>query len=77
MSVADVRNRLADLINRVAYRGERILISRHGRAMAAVVPIEDLQAMDELRRFVARRDVARALADARKDAHSQKRRPQE
>ena len=63
VSVADARSDLADLLNRVAYGKERLVITRHGRELAALVPIEDLQLVDRLRRFVARKDVARALAE--------------
>jgi len=63
VTVADARSDLADLLNRVAYGKERLVITRHGRELAALVPIEDLQLVDRLRRFVARKDVARALAE--------------
>jgi prevent-host-death family protein len=63
ISVADARNELAELLNRVAYGKERMVITRHGREVAALVPIEDLHLMDRLRKFVSRRDVARALAE--------------
>jgi prevent-host-death family protein len=63
ISVADARSDLADLLNRVAYGKERLVITRHGRELAALVPIEDLQLATRLRRFVSRKDVARALAE--------------
>lgn len=63
VSVADARSDLADLLNRVAYGKERLVITRHGRELAAIVPIEDLQLTQRLRRFVARKDVSRALAE--------------
>ena len=63
VSVADARSDLAELLNRVAYGKERLVITRHGRELAALVPVEDLQLVNRLRRFVARKDVARALAE--------------
>jgi prevent-host-death family protein len=63
VSVADARSDLAELLNRVAYGKERLVITRHGRELAALVPIEDLHLVNRLRRFVARKDVARALAE--------------
>jgi prevent-host-death family protein len=63
VTVADARSDLAELLNRVAYGKERLVITRHGRELAALVPIEDLQLVNRLRRFVARKDVARALAE--------------
>jgi prevent-host-death family protein len=61
ISVADARSDLAELLNRVAYGKERLVITRHGREVAAIVPVEDLDLVKRLRRFVARKDVARAL----------------
>jgi prevent-host-death family protein len=63
VTVADARSGLAELLNRVAYGKERLVITRHGREIAAIVPVEDLQLANRLRRFVSRKDVARALAD--------------
>ena len=63
VTVADARSDLAELLSRVAYGKERLVITRHGRELAALVPIEDLQLANRLRRFVARKDVARALAE--------------
>jgi prevent-host-death family protein len=63
VSVAEARSDLAELLNRVAYGKERLVITRHGRELAALVPVEDLQLANRLRRFVARKDVARALAE--------------
>ena len=63
ISVADARSDLAELLNRVAYGKERLVITRHGRELAAIVPMEDLLVATRLRRFVARKDVARALAE--------------
>ena len=48
MKVADIRNNLADAINRVAYTGERIILERRGKKVAALVPIEDVELLEEL-----------------------------
>lgn len=47
-SAVEARERFADLVNRSAYRGERITLTRHGKGVAAVVPIEDLQLLDQI-----------------------------
>ena len=43
-----VRQNFSDILNRVAYRGERIVLRRRGKDLVAVVPLQDLQFMDEL-----------------------------
>lgn len=45
--VTKARADLADLVNRVAYGGERIALTRHGRTVAAIVSAEDLQRLED------------------------------
>lgn len=42
ISVAEARKNLAEIINQVSYGGRRVVIARHGKAVAAVVPLNDL-----------------------------------
>ena len=42
-NIADARLNLAEIVNDVAYRGERAVVMRRGRAMAALVPMADLE----------------------------------
>ena len=47
MRVVDIRNNLADAINRVAYAGERIILERRGNGVVALVSMEDLALLEE------------------------------
>ncbi len=42
------RQHFSDLINRVAYGKDRILLTRRSRPLAAVVPIEDMALLEEI-----------------------------
>lgn len=42
----DARRTFADLIARVGFGGERIVITRFGKRIAAIVPTRDLEALD-------------------------------
>jgi len=42
LGVAEAKRRFSELMSRVEYRGERFIIQRHGRTMAALVPADDL-----------------------------------
>jgi len=44
--VTQARDELAELINRVAYGHERIILTRHSKAVACLVPPEDLQQLE-------------------------------
>ncbi len=48
VSTVEARNQLSDLINRVAYGKERVILSRRGKALAAIVPLEDIRLLEEL-----------------------------
>lgn len=63
VSAADARKHLTELVNRVAYGKERVVLTRHGKRLCAIVPLEDLTLLDRVRGAASRNDVARALAD--------------
>jgi prevent-host-death family protein len=44
--VTQARADLADLVSRVGYTGERILLTRHGKPLAALVPVDDLEELE-------------------------------
>lgn len=43
-----LRNSLGEVINRVTYTHERATISKNGKTVAAIVPIEDLELLEQL-----------------------------
>jgi prevent-host-death family protein len=45
--VTQARDELADLINRVAYGHERIVLTRHSKPVACLVPPEDLERLEQ------------------------------
>jgi len=59
VSTADVRQRIGDMLNRVALRRDEFIIERKGKPMAALVSIERLE---QLRR-VARSGLLQFLGD--------------
>lgn len=48
VSAAEARNEFADLVNQASFGKERIVLTRHGRDLAALVPIEDLELLEQL-----------------------------
>lgn len=42
------RSEFADIVNRAAYAGERVVVHRRKKPVAAVVPLEDLALLEEL-----------------------------
>ena len=48
VSVAEAKNNFSDLLNRVIYRQERIIVSKHGKPVGALISIETLKQLEEL-----------------------------
>src|SRR5512134_3905783 len=51
VSTIEVRQRIGDLLNRVALRHDEFIIERKGKPLAALVPVERLE---QMRRFARR-----------------------
>lgn len=47
MSLADVRSRLSDVVDRVERQHNRVVITKHGRPAAVVVSVDDLESLEE------------------------------
>lgn len=61
--ISDARGSFSTTVNRVAFGGERVILTRHGRRVAAVVPIEDLELIEALEDARDLDEVRAALAD--------------
>jgi prevent-host-death family protein len=48
ITISKAREDFAETLNRVAYRGERIILHRREKDVVAIIPIEDLALLEEL-----------------------------
>jgi prevent-host-death family protein len=48
LKLSDVRSNIAELVNRVHYGGERVVIGRAGKALAALISMRDLGLLEHL-----------------------------
>ena len=62
VSTTDIRQRIGDILNRVALRHDEFVVQRKGKKLAAIVPIFRLE---QMRRFA--RSHALAFLDERRD----------
>jgi len=46
--VAELRNNIADVLNVVIYQGERVILERRGKEVAAIVSLEDLAVLQAI-----------------------------
>jgi prevent-host-death family protein len=61
--ISEARESFSTTVNLVAFGGERVVLTRHGRRVAAVVPIEDLDLLESLEDASDLDDVRAALSD--------------
>jgi antitoxin YefM len=66
MTLADVKNRLSEVVERVEREHHRVLITKHGRPAAVVLSVEDLdspgETLDVLDNEALLADIREALA---------------
>jgi prevent-host-death family protein len=48
ISTSEARERFSDLINRASFGFERVILTRRGKPVAAVVPFEDVEWLEKL-----------------------------
>jgi prevent-host-death family protein len=66
INVVKIRSNLADTINRVAYRGERVVLQRRGKGVAALVSMEDLALLEKLEEEADAKASRKALAEIKR-----------
>jgi prevent-host-death family protein len=65
LSASEARVQFSDLVNEVAFGGERIVLHRHGKDVAAIVPVADLELLEQMEK---RMDLDAARAALKEDA---------
>jgi prevent-host-death family protein len=70
VSLTEARKDLPDVVNRVHYKRERIAISKHRKAVAFLISVEDFEAFEALEDFFlglrAKEELAKAAARGEK-----------
>jgi prevent-host-death family protein len=65
MTVAEAKNRFSDVLRRAEYGGERVVVERHGKPVAAIVSTDDLRRLEATDDAADLRDARAALAEAK------------
>jgi prevent-host-death family protein len=61
MTSSAARSEFADIINRAAYAGERVIVHRRKKPVAAVVPLSDLELLEQLEDRIDLEDARKRL----------------
>ncbi len=57
------RSEFADIVNRVAYAGERVIVHRRKKPVAAVVPLSDLDMLEQIEDRIDLEDARKRLRE--------------
>jgi prevent-host-death family protein len=58
------RSRFSEVVTEAAYGAQRVVLTRHGKSVAAVVPIADLELLQGLERIIDVEKARKALTEA-------------
>ena len=67
LSTMQARDRLSELVNQVAYGKERVTITRRGKPLAVLVPMEDAELIRAIEDKIDRDEARKALAEPGKN----------
>ncbi len=65
LTASEARQNFSDILNRAAFGRERVIVHRGKKAVAAVVPIEDLELLEKLEDEIDVTAARKALKDPR------------
>jgi prevent-host-death family protein len=65
ISTVKAREQLSTVINRAAFGKERVVLTRRGKEVAAVVPIEDVKLLGELEDRIDLEEARAALVETK------------
>jgi prevent-host-death family protein len=65
VTTAQARKHMAELVNRAAYGGERFVVTRHGKELVAIVPLQEATLLDRVRGLLEAREYESALQEVR------------
>ena len=72
VSTAEARKKLADIVNKVAYGKEPVVLTRRGEEIAALISMEELELLQLIEDYIDIEDARKALAAPGKNLSSEK-----
>lgn len=66
LNSSEARQHFPELISKAAYAKKRTIVTRRGRKVAAIVPIEDLEALEAIENKIDLEEARAVLKDIKK-----------
>ena len=63
ITTADARKNFADIVNKVAYSKEPIVLTRRGQEIAALISMDELELLQQIEDHIDIEDAKKALAE--------------
>ncbi len=63
LTASEARQNFSDILNRAVYGGERVIVHRGKKPVAAVVPMEDLEMLEQIEDRVDLEEVRKRLQE--------------
>jgi prevent-host-death family protein len=63
ISTAEARKNFADIVNKVAYGKEPVILTRRGQGVAALISIDELELLQRIEDHIDIEDAKKALAE--------------
>ncbi len=70
MPLADVKNRLSEVVDRLEREHGRVVITKHGRPAAVVISLEDLEGLEETLDILSDQKLMRRIRKAEAETGS-------
>lgn len=67
LAASEARDHFADVLNRVAFGRERVILERRGKDLAALVSLDDLKILEALEDHLDIQDALAALAEGEQE----------
>ena len=68
LALADVKNRLSEVIDRLEREHGRVVITKHGRPAVVMLSIDDLESLEETLEILSDPALVRAIQRAEREA---------
>ena len=68
LSLADMKNHLSEVVDRVEREHGRVVVTKHGRPAAVMLSIEDLESLEETLEILSNPALVATIAGGRGDA---------
>ena len=71
ITTADARKNFADIVNKVAYGKEPVVLTRRGQKIAALISIDELQLLQKIEDHIDIEDAMKALEEPGDNIYSE------